>query len=218
MNPTQQNLMELILQSKLANNELFTAFDITLAIRASGVPVFHNEVREAIHDAYLNGGMGNLYIKTYHKLGNGESAFVFHPHTIGVYNYQIQPVTVNQPTNKNSQPANVVPAKITPTLVKTKRNSDPSSLTPDAWQRIRIPAQLTRQIGLKPYDYADISFDSKTGTIQVGKVGSNPSALQSNTVDQYGNIRIGLKQHNINATQFKTIPLPSKGLLQIIAD
>jgi hypothetical protein len=218
MNQTQQNLLNTILQAKVANQEMFTAYDITMAMRASGVNIYHSEVRDEVHNFYTSGNMTN-YNRKSQLVAGGVFAYVF-------YHCQSDPSTyvsknpVATPMTSNSTPVASVKTAVTLTPIKPTgtRNTDPSSLTIDAWQRLRVPASITRQIGLKPYDYADVKFDSKNGIIEIGRTGCVPGAIQSNTVDQYGNIRFGLKQQRINATSFKTIPMPSKGLVQIIAD
>ena len=57
-------LVESVVDSKIQANELFTAHDITLELRNRGERVSHADVRNAVHDYYVRGGMGIGYRRT----------------------------------------------------------------------------------------------------------------------------------------------------------
>jgi hypothetical protein len=58
---------------------MFTAWDITCAVRKQGVVESHRILKEVVHSLHRYGQMGDAYERTYVAVGNGpRHAFLYH--------------------------------------------------------------------------------------------------------------------------------------------
>lgn len=102
-------------QEKTANKEVFSAFDITKAVRADKQGHFasHDKMKSCVHRMFGQGHMPVEYDKTLIGLDTGGSgdiqAFVYHPDTASAYDHPLakkQTVQVTIPdTGNDSIPA-----------------------------------------------------------------------------------------------------------------
>lgn len=135
------NVMDMVEEFTIMNTS-FTAYDITISLRNSGVHINHSEVRKKVHDAYHDDKMDSGYEKTAMKLPNGKRAFVYHHITADLDDYEsvvpantnIQPMVAvpHNPKVKNCQPVNGV-------LIDARAKSD---------GRLTIPKTLIKDCGL----------------------------------------------------------------------
>lgn len=59
---------------------MFTAWDITCALRSRGIRQSHHDLKAVVHDLYMEGKMGPEYDRTLIAVGeNAEKAYLYHP-------------------------------------------------------------------------------------------------------------------------------------------
>jgi retron-type reverse transcriptase len=74
---TKQTIEVLALE-RVKAGEMFTAFDITLAVRKIGGNVRHNEVRDVVHELYERGRMGAAYTRSLIDVGSPTKPYLYH--------------------------------------------------------------------------------------------------------------------------------------------
>lgn len=199
------NEIEQVVQDKVQKGELFTAFDVTKAVRQQvgrGTNVPHHEVKSEVHNLFANGQMGSDYTRTLGCLplaGGVPQPWIYHRNTDNAANYgsgipQLAPVAA--PTAAST---------VIPVPAVTNDGTDPDSTddgvnkTPDGVYRtdardtLCVPKSLLTAVGLNPGDEAYVSSDPLAGCVVVSK--SQPDTtvltqLSTYTVDKYGNVRI----------------------------
>jgi hypothetical protein len=196
--------IETVVLEKCQNAELFTAFDVTKAVRAKvgrSVNVPHNDVKQEVHNLFASGQMGSDYTRT---LGNLPLAsgipqpWVYHPTTADPSSYGSGiPQLCNAPA---------VPT-LTPPVLKaadTNGSDDGVNQTSDGYYKVDgretlcVPKSLLEAVGLKAGDEAHVSADALAGHLVVTKSLPDQTVLtplSSYTVDKYGNVRI--TQHTL---------------------
>jgi hypothetical protein len=180
-----QQVIEQVVSDKVQKNELFTAFDVTTAVRKqqSG-RVFHSEVKKAVHKLYDSGVMGPDYTRSVAvNLNVSPQPFLYHPMSADATEYgQVNP-TVAGPTV----------ADVTSDDDSDEDEEDDGdgvkSCKVDGRNTLCIPAPLLRSAGFKSGDPAYVSLDTIGNCLVVTR---KPSAnlLSQYTVDSYDNVRI----------------------------
>lgn len=64
MNPLEATIQNLVTQ-KVKNNEMFTAYDITLLVRASGDVAKHSTIKRVVHEEMKKAPGYNSALKTF---------------------------------------------------------------------------------------------------------------------------------------------------------
>jgi len=121
MDSMVQTAIESLVEQKAQAGQMFTAYDITQAVRQQvgrGVDVPHNSVRDEVHALYGDMSSNYSYTRSFIRLTNGQEAWLYHPVTDDPYTYPLaaQPATpvaqttvggsaVAQPTSPIAQPA-----------------------------------------------------------------------------------------------------------------
>ena len=67
-----------VVMDKVNDNEMFTAFDITKAIKNQGVSAKHNDIKKVVHGMFFNGDMGGGYDRQVVRIGKAKP-FVYFP-------------------------------------------------------------------------------------------------------------------------------------------
>lgn len=160
-------------------NTQFTAYNITQKLRINNpdYEINHDDVKLAVKRWFKNQNEYDVSASPH----NGFSSFlIYHPE------YQLP----------NADYINSKTQSLTPTTNTNSNNGDDFNLGPvlhpDNKKRLRIPAKYIRELDLDSHLPQVYVHSAPNGlTIISAKGHSKPT----HTVDQYGNIRIGLKQH-----------------------
>jgi bifunctional DNA-binding transcriptional regulator/antitoxin component of YhaV-PrlF toxin-antitoxin module len=194
--------IETVVLEKCQNAELFTAFDVTKAVRAKvgrSVSVPHNDVKQEVHNLFASGQMGSDYTRT---LGNLPLAsgipqpWVYHPTTVPASNYGSGIPQLSAPAPAVSTPVAAV--------VSTNGSDDGVNQTSDGYFKVDgretlcVPKSLLEAVGLHPGDEAHVAADALAGHVVVCKTPPDQTVLtplSTYTVDKYGNVRI--TQHTL---------------------
>jgi hypothetical protein len=74
-----REVVETEVQRRTEAQEMFTAWDITCAVRAQGVVESHRVLKEVVHSLHRYGQMGDDYERTFVAVGNEPThAFLYH--------------------------------------------------------------------------------------------------------------------------------------------
>lgn len=179
MNTLILALVASLVDAKVSNQEMFTAYDITLLTRAAGHQVAHSDVRTEVRRK-MQGTQG--YTSKLRVLGTSQfPAVVYHAHGADPYDY-----------DPDATRTALVTATSVPTPSAPKPQPQAPMRTPGerirvgSKQRLRIPAQSIRNLGLASGDKAFVSFDS--GKITVTATAPVGRDSRSYTVDEYDNL------------------------------
>lgn len=160
-----QTCIDTVISQKVQAGELFTAFDVSNAVKVmlrnlgtfDGSIHRHRVMRDNINLA-LNDVIGDYnsfyYVKTLCDVSSTEKAFVYHPSHVSASTY-IGAGVVNPVPVANTQSAN--PSFITNsnTLVITNSPLSTSDVKmPDARGTLCVPSQLLKDAGFSTYDAA----------------------------------------------------------------
>ena len=133
MDPRVQRMVADKVAELINNNAVFTAFDVTQAVRAEGVYLFHRDVKELVHLLFENAAFGEGYERTNETLKTArgsEGAWVYHPAGARASDH---PLSVNNPDPPEEAPADplkagrffAVEAAGLDDIVGTRRRPDP---------------------------------------------------------------------------------------------
>ena len=99
-NAKDRQVVEQVVQSRVAAGAMFTAYDITVQARAQGAQIRHGEARDIVHNMFNNGTMGASYQRSVVDIGIATNPFVYHRYTDDPSQYQSTAggaTAVNQP-------------------------------------------------------------------------------------------------------------------------
>lgn len=201
------SVIEDVVNNKTSNNELFTAFDVTLAVqkRLKQQQAFdqnqhrHRHIKDDVHqivDSYVNNG---AYARNLQNVGAPSDAYVYYP--VGGDPSSYVPLSRNDtPVTATSSNPFVIPvtpvALPAPVLVGNTQDVIPDSIdgrTADARGTLCVPNVYIKHIGLHQYETAIVCVDEINGKacLVVSKdvpQGKTNSAVY--TVDEYCNVRV----------------------------
>jgi hypothetical protein len=169
-----------VLDEKIQNGELFTAYDVTLAARlATDENIVHNDVRNIVDNEFVTNQMAGYdrELSTL-NLSSNPQAFVYFPDGKSANDHplvdtSVTPSTVNTPVSVPVSTSDVV------------LNDDEYKTTKEG--RVQIPRKLTNQVTPNGGTY-DILING---------------ALKCASSDARGDVRIGLRQFGIRDSKVK---------------
>ncbi len=180
------SLIEVVLGDYTQKSKLFTAHDITRAVRQLTTEnVEHSDVRQAIEDTYSN----LAYMRTSRKLLNGVSAFVYHPIGTSSDDYGMVFKRIDPTVTQSAAP------KVDSSQPSSRSHGD--NLNVDRWGRIRVPAHVTRAIGANVVNIQPVA----DGVVVGANIPGTPYK-----VDVYGNVRLTLRGSLRTKTRFRVVP------------
>lgn len=196
-----QTCIDSVISQKVQAGELFTAFDISNAVKVmlrnlgtfNGSIHRHKVMRDDVNLA-LNYVMGDFnsfnYIRTLCDVSSTEKAFVYHPANVSASTY-VGAGIANPVPVANTQSAN--PSFITNSNTLVITNSPVSTSDakmPDARGTLCVPSQLLKDAGFSAYGAAYVykQVDCLLISPNVLPAVSNYDAYY--TVDHSGNVRI----------------------------
>lgn len=188
------NCIDTVVKQKVTSGELFTAFDVSNAVkqvlRNSGefAPSVHRHLfmRDYVNLS-LNDILGDFntynYTRTLCKVSSTESAYVYHSQDDDPSSYVGIGISNPVPQVKTSQPSSVNVVQQAVASV----NSD--AKMPDARGTICVPSSFLSDAGFARYDNAYVY--KKPDGLLVTKVQSDTATIDAiYTVDSYLNVRI----------------------------
>ncbi len=90
--PSYREAVETEVRRRVEAKEMFTAWDITCAVRAEGVAESHRVLKEVVHCLHRYGQMGDEYERTFVAVGEGPThAFLYHHYADDPCDYGIVP-------------------------------------------------------------------------------------------------------------------------------
>lgn len=211
-----------VLEEKIDNDEMFTAFDISLIVKdmaktAGETPERHRHMKNDVHKEmqnYLNSG---IYTKSLWDVGAPSKAILYYPTGSNPAVYLPQrrtrvpqtpaPTTAAVVSATPSVSASsscpvgqlIAPAKKKP-IAKNKPNSSQNRVA-DGRGTVTVPTVFVKAVGLQPkekaYVYKDTLADgSPVVTVSKQQI-SGKTLITSYTVDDSSNIRVTL--HTLKA-------------------
>ena len=200
LSDADRDLIAAIVVGKIAVEELFTAFDVTSAVRRSAVipNARHWQVKGVVHDMFNQGQMGPDYTRTLQNVGAQEPAFVYHPYTVSSTNYGT--VTVpTQPVVQVARPTVTLPGGRS-TATRTMLSASPfgaiagqvntlkdGTAKSDSLGRILVPKKALAHIGATPKSQVWMTKNAD-GTIVITSGDVNPGG-KPYSVDIYQNLK-----------------------------
>ena len=182
--PATQNLIEEVVTEKVDADELFTAFDISLAVqdraKATGVPTErHRHMKNSIHTELQQYLDTQVYSRSLQDVGAPTQAFVYYPTGSDPSAYvprsrsdsSPQPSQRKQLGDTGSRPTSVPSAApaVSPAGVALAQHlgassssdsdddgdqRDTSGRSPDGRGTLAVPVNVLAAAGFKPYDVA----------------------------------------------------------------
>jgi hypothetical protein len=198
-----QQAIETAVQTKVANSEMFTVYDITKAARsASGLQFRHNDVKDEIHTVV--GQYAPSYMRQLIDLpGVPVRPFLYFPQGSdpALYNVGGQSTV----TAQNIQAASQNPA---PTFAPASPSNDPDVVHPDTRGRLWIPSSFIAGLGVShpsPVYVTETDLPNGAKGLQITTaVPAGASKAVEYIVDRHANIAISagiLVDAGINGNQ-----------------
>jgi len=214
-----QSVIESVVNDKVQDGEMFTAYDVTKEVRNRGHRERHDNIKQVVHDYYGRGAMGPDYTRTLIPIAGAPiPAFLYHRHTDDPTTFN--PRSKPQPASK-SDPADVAAAVsgfyaqgqadpntddgssdngsgggtsvLAPpaSLPKLAAGTVKRARKPDARGTVCIPAKYLRACGFKPKDKVAVwTKDGSTLVVQKPTTTNAGKPLASYTVDVNNNVRV----------------------------
>jgi hypothetical protein len=217
-----QNCVDVAIQVKVKAGELFTAFDISNAVkqvlRNSGefVPSVHRHslMRDYVNLS-LNDILGNFniynYTRTLCKVSSTESAYVYHMQNDDPSSYVGIGISNPVPQVKTSQAPSV-------NVVQQSAVVNSDAKMPDARGTICVPSSYLVDAGFSKYDSAYIYKHNDGLLVTKTQAAVSPDAIY--TVDSHSNVRITkytLDKFGMNSSNGYVFKSESNGVLVKVA-
>ena len=192
----QQHITEVV-TDWVGEGKMFTAFEVSLAVKERGVRERHRNMRDKVHEIIFRIGGPQAYTRTLMDVGAPEQAWVYHPHDRNPYTYR--------PLNRDgydSPPADdpvLVPSGIRNPIKLVWGSPAHATVPPGAYGtdqrgRLCIPVGLLGQIGAGPGQRVNVLCDPANEQVLISKVtngGAAPGSPDTSyTVEPDGNVRI----------------------------
>ena len=197
--PATTSLIQEVIEQKIGNDELFTAFDISLAVKELAIsksePVErHRHMKRTIHETlepYTRQGVYNIELW---DVGAQTQANLYYPKGADPNTYVPVSRRDSKPDSTSTAAATAPISVADPADTDDGDGVDSGGRKADKRGSLTIPCFLLRQAGLKVKDvaYATSRKDGKgDDTVVLGKrVAAGCAPLTSYTVDKNGNVRV----------------------------
>lgn len=131
---------------------MFSAYDVTIALRNGGERISHDHVKGVVHNLFTNSEMDSGYSRAMITIpGTTNKAFVYHHITSDLDEYE----PVKATYTSNSDPSQTVTSNVSPTIVQRigDRNKQPvndvlDKAYPAHDGRLNIPMTFIKKAGL----------------------------------------------------------------------
>jgi bifunctional DNA-binding transcriptional regulator/antitoxin component of YhaV-PrlF toxin-antitoxin module len=197
-----QQVIEEVIDEKVGDSEMFTAFNVSVEAKRRGVHERHRNLKNFIHqhvDVLINNGDAD-YRQELVDIPNRPQAFLYFPASADPEEFEAFE------TDKTTTAAPATPAPTTPSTPLTSQTRTPATssggvISPDGRGRVCLPVGTLRQVGVDSGDIVVVVFDNSEQELVITRTGNSLSAIGvSNTADQKrylidrsGNLRISQK-------------------------
>jgi hypothetical protein len=177
----------------IREGKMFTAFEVSLSVKHSGVHERHRHMREYIHQTIFRLGIQRGdYTRTLMDVGAPEQAWVYH--TVAANPYEYVPL---ERSDRTPVPAHARPRGLRNPQRLSSGVSSPFAIPTDAYGtdqrgRVCVPVSLLEQLGAGPGEKVNVLCDpaNEQALITKAKASDNTNPDTSYTVEQDGNVRI----------------------------
>lgn len=166
---------------------MFTAFEISRAVKAKGIGLRHRDMKEEIHHAISN-RRSRTYTRTLRDVGAPEQAWLYHPLNENPFNFQPlprsdrrSPSTSPQPTVTPSPAATSNPFKPKPhnqvplaDIATPRSTSADGAYGCDDEGHLKIPAKELAKINVGPNEPVQIQSDVNDNSVTISKTADTP--------------------------------------------
>jgi len=190
-----QSRIDDIIADWVREGRMFTAFEVSLAVKEQGVRERHRNMREYVHQSIFRSGIARGdYSRTLMDVGAPEQAWVYHP--AGSNPYEYEPLD-RSGFDKPRVQRDSVPASLrNPSLLKAGTAS-PHAIPQGAFGtdqrgRLCIPVNLLAHLGAGPGQRVKVLCDQANDQVLISK-GNGTNGADSDTsytVEPDGNVRI----------------------------
>jgi hypothetical protein len=208
LDPVVRGKIDCVVKSFVDEGRMFTAFEVSLAVKEGGVRERHRNMRSSVHESIAELA-GDNYTRTLRDVGAPVQAWVYHRLRDNPYLYE--------PLDRSGHdPAASGAARSLPAAPRNPQPLSAGSAAPatesdgafgtDQNGRLVIPPSALSTLGLGPGDQVDISCDSDNQEIRIWRpaVTAPATADASATVDPDGKLRLApddLKQAELDGMQ-----------------
>ena len=169
----QRDIIENEVGIWMGASRMFTAFEISRAVKAKGVTLRHREMKEFIHAAIYR-QRSRSYTRTLIDVGAPERAWVYHPMSKNPHSFQALDRGGNNATDSSPDSAskfhsrNLTPLADSDTPPSTAADG---RLGCDAEGNLTIPSSELAKLGIGPGETVHIQSDPAENLLLIGKVG-----------------------------------------------
>jgi len=191
-----QSRIDDIVSQWVRDGKMFTAFEVSLAVKEEGVHERHRNMREYVHQAIHNSGIARGdYSRTLMDVGAPEQAWVYHP--VGSNPYEYEPLDrtghdrVRVP--RSSLPRGLRnPARLVMGASGTLAAIPQGAYGTDQRGRVTIPVSLLSKLGVNPGDRVSVLCDAANEQVLISRASGTASGSPdaSYTAEPDGNVRI----------------------------
>lgn len=185
--PVIRQLVEDAIDEKINSGDMFTAFNITRAVRSDGTRARHEDVKSVVHQIFNSGKMGNYTRSQINVAGANIQPFLYHPVGADITEYDPgadrpqKPAHAPAPTSTPSDPAD--------------DDSDDGILRRTGREGyLYIPGVMVRDIGLNKSEKAHVYRSGSQVLISKSDDVSKGTLLGIYSVDVKGNVRLHANQ------------------------
>jgi len=196
-----------VVDSLVQGQKMFSAWEVAvIAHKRRGADTARKLMKEEVHSYYNenNSEFSDTYDKTLVSVGGGRKAFIFHGQHDNPDNYQpldrgaVDPDVRIDVGTSHAAPAAVPVVSVDPIVddEDEEEEEDSDNINTDRFGRIRIPAQVLKEYGIRPGDMLNLGVDTLAQVTVISK--NDPQSISGAfrktyqyKVDQYNNMRIG---------------------------
>jgi hypothetical protein len=190
-----QSRIDDIVSQWVGEGKMFTAFEVSLAVKDQGIRERHRNMRDYIHESIFRAGVARGdYTRTLMDVGAPQQAWVYHP--VGANPYEYEPLDRTGFDRPRVQKADRPRGVRNPSLLKTGALA-PSAIPQGAYGtdqrgRLCIPVNLLSKLGAGPGQRVKVLCDPANEQVLISPSASadagNPDTTY--TIEPDGNVRI----------------------------
>ena len=188
LTPAQCSMIATEVNTWMDAERMFTAFEISRALKAKGIGLRHRDMKRQVHTA-ISARRSRSYTRTLMDVGAPEQAWVYHPMSKNPYQFRAlarsdgkpaAPSTTNTPpATRPTAPNTATPGKSTNTFKPRKQVSLADNDSPqtgasdgtygcDSNGHLKLQASELQKIGVAANQEVMISGDPRTNKVVVG--------------------------------------------------
>jgi hypothetical protein len=200
MDPSIRRVISHVVQDFVNEGKMFTAFEVSLAVKERGVDERHRTMRDTVHEVIFELGDPAGYTRTLRDVGAPEQAWVYHMPEDNPYRYQPLPrhdATRRPAAALDADDPVVIPVGVRNPVRLQTRTAAPSAIPPGAYGtdqrgRLCIPVTLLVRLGVSAGQPVHARCSAEDAKVYLTR--PNPAEPQdpdtAYTVEPDGNIRI----------------------------